>query len=64
MYKMCPIFFGSREPIDLILHAFFRADDVEVFMLYFLFAGTSYGCHFDEAFGIALYSMAIVQVAQ
>lgn len=49
-------------PFVLLLTFCYTQDDIEVFLMYFLFAGTSYGCNFQEAFGIYLQINAVVQI--
>lgn len=49
-------------PFVLLLTFCYTQDDIEVFLMYFLFAGTSYGCEFQEAFGIYLQINAVVQI--
>jgi hypothetical protein len=50
-------------PFVVLLGFSYTKDDIEVFMLYFLFSETSYGCSFNEAFGTYLTVNAIVQVS-
>ena len=53
---------GPFIPFVILLMFSYTKDDIEVFMMYFLFAQTSYQCDFDEAFGIYLYINAAVQI--
>ena len=49
-------------PFIILLMFSYTKDDIEWFMMYFLFSQTEYGCEFDEAFGIFLYCNAFIQV--
>ena len=49
-------------PFIILLMFSYTKDDIEVFMMYFLFSQTQYGCDFNEAFGTYLYINAAVQV--
>jgi len=49
-------------PFVLLLTFCYTQDDIEVFLMYFLFAGTSYGCEFQQAFGIYLQINAVIQI--
>lgn len=51
-------------PFIILLMFSYTKDDIEVFMMYFLFSQTQYGCDFNEAFGIYLYVNAAIQVCK
>ena len=53
---------GPFIPFIILLMFSYTKDDIEVFMMYFLFASTQYQCNFDEAFGTYLYINAVVQI--
>lgn len=53
---------GPFIPFIILLMFSYTKDDIEVFMMYFLFSQTQYACDFNEAFGIYLYVNAAIQV--